>query len=140
MRENVTQGACPLAPAPTTGALNHQAFFLPRFPLQQLAELGEGARGSRGQLPPSGVEASCSLKSKAFIFLLSLGADPPPAPHKSLDLCTGLGFHQTCQSPPEAGEMERRLESAAKAPKSSANALRNATKKVNKEFSSWLSG
>lgn len=44
MRENVTQGACPLAPALTTGALNHPASFLPSFPLQQLAELGEGGK------------------------------------------------------------------------------------------------
>ena len=53
MRENVTQGACPLASALTTGALNHSAFLL-SFPLQQLAELGEGVRGGPGgQLPPS---------------------------------------------------------------------------------------
>lgn len=63
MRENVTQGACPLAPALTTGALNHQASFLPSFPLQQLAELGEGVRlRVGGQLPPSGPETSSSLK------------------------------------------------------------------------------
>lgn len=42
MRENVTQGACPLAPTLTTGALNHPGSFLPGFPLKQLAELGEG--------------------------------------------------------------------------------------------------
>ena len=54
MRENVTQGACPLASALTTEALNHSAFFLLSFPLQQLAELGEGVRGGPGgQLPPS---------------------------------------------------------------------------------------
>ena len=56
MRENVTQGACPLAPALKTGALNHQASFLPSFPHQQLAELGVGETvGVGGQPPPSGV-------------------------------------------------------------------------------------
>lgn len=76
MRENVTQGACPLAPALTTGALNHPASFLPSFPLQQLAELGEGVRGRLGrELSPSGAEASSSWKSEAFIFLLA-GAQP----------------------------------------------------------------
>lgn len=62
MRENVTQGACPLAPTLTTGALNHLSFFLPSFPLQ-LAELGEGVSlGVGGQLPPSGPETSSNLK------------------------------------------------------------------------------
>lgn len=92
MRENVTQGACPLASALTTGALNHPAFFLLGFPLQQLAELGEGRQeGCGGQLPPSWVDTSSSWKSKAFAFSPLRDAAPAPASHEGLDLCYVLG-------------------------------------------------
>lgn len=48
MRENVTQGACPLAPALTTRALNHPASFPCSVPpAAGRAELREGvARGA----------------------------------------------------------------------------------------------
>lgn len=115
MRENVTQGACPLAPALTTGALNHQASFLPSFPLQHLAELGEGGRvGVGGQLPPSRLETYSSLTSKAFIFL------PPwvQCRHQLLTKpWTSAQFLASIKPAkvPKAGEIERSLESAPKA-------------------------
>lgn len=78
MRENVTQGACPLAPALTTGALNHPASFLPSFPLQQLAELGEEGRLRVGEpLPPPGSQISSSLKVQGLHVSPTLGFSLP---------------------------------------------------------------
>ena len=106
MRENVTQGACPQAPALKTGALNHQASFLPSFPPQQLAALGEGVTVEVGDSHHLLGLTYSSLTAKLVTFLppwMRLDAALAPVPHKA-QFCSVLSCHPTCPGPP-AGRM-----------------------------------